>query len=201
MTEPKQQESPDQPTSGIIELIAGCMFSGKTTAMLHLLREETADTILVVKHAKDKRYSRCQIVTHDGDGCEAAIAISSQDILDQVADRTQVVAIDEGHFYDDDFPEVCKKLADAGKRVIVTSLDLDMWGQPFQTIEKVKGYAGVVRIQRAVCAACGLPATRTHRKTPIVNRNLVGGSADFEPRCESCWSPPPETHIDSNEMA
>lgn len=186
---------------GIVELICGCMFSGKTTRLLELLGREAPDRVLVVKHNKDRRYSDGQIVTHDGQGRSAVLAARADDILDHVTDDTEVVAIDEGHFYDDRLPAVCRELADSGKRVLVTSLDLDMWGMPFAGIEALKEVAGVVRVQRAVCAACGRPATHTHRKTPIVNRNLVGGSADFEPRCADCWSPPPEAHIDSAEMA
>jgi thymidine kinase len=78
---------------------------------------------------------------------------------------------------------------------------LDMWGDPFETIEALKACAEIVRVQRAVCACCNEPATHTHRKTPIVDRNLVGGEDDFEPRCETCWAPPPEPHIDSADMA
>ena len=44
--------------------------------------------------------------------------------LERVADATEVIAIDEGHFYDDRLPAVCARLAAAGKRVIVTALDL-----------------------------------------------------------------------------
>lgn len=188
-------------TRGIVELICGCMFSGKTTRLLSILREEPADAILIVKHNKDLRYSRTRIVTHDGAGCAAVSVTCPEDIAAHVADATQVVAIDEGHFYDLELVAVCGRLADAGKRVIVTALDLDMWGRPFPVIDRLKAIAGAVQIQRARCGACGSPATHTFRKTPIVNRCLVGGAADFEPRCRACWSAPPESPIDSAEMA
>jgi thymidine kinase len=192
---------PSDAPRGIVELICGCMFSGKTTRLLELLRVEAPERVLVVKHNKDRRYSDGQIVTHDGQGRSAVLAARADEIIEHVNDETEVVAIDEGHFYDDRLPAVCRDLAADGKRVLITSLDLDMWGMPFGNIEALKEIAAVVRVQRAVCAACGQPATRTHRKTPIVDCNLVGGSADFEPRCEACWSPPPEAHIDSAEMA
>ena len=191
----------EPPRRGIIEIICGCMFSGKTTELLNLLRSEPAAATLVVKHNRDNRYSRSQVVTHDGDGCDAVCVTRAREILDHAAEATEVVAIDEGHFYDPQLPEVCRRLAEAGKRVIVTTLDLDMWGLPFETIEQLKALAGVVRTKQAVCAECGRPATRTQRKTPIIQRNLVGSSKDFEPRCQACWSPPLEDHIDSADMA
>ena len=177
------------------------MFSGKTTVLLRLLRSEPAQAILVIRHDRDKRFSRSRITTHDGDGCEAVTVGCAREILDHAAAASEVVAVDEGHFYDAELPEICRQLANAGKRVIVTALDLDMWGLPFETIERLKEQAGAVHVRRATCARCGQPASHTHRKTPIVGGNLVGGSADFEPRCQNCWSPPPEEHIDSAEMA
>ncbi len=186
---------------GIIELICGCMFSGKTTAVLKELKNEPADNILVLKHNKDDRYSKARIMTHDGDGRDALAVTCSEEILDTVCDATEVVVIDEGHFYDDGLPDVCKTLASRGKRVIIAALDLDMWGLQFPVIERIKELAGVVRVQQSICAACGKPATHTHRKTPIVGTHIVGGAADFEPRCKDCWSPPKEAHIDSSEMA
>jgi thymidine kinase len=190
------------PPRSRVELICGCMFSGKTTRLLELLRSEPAPAILIVKHDKDRRYSHSRVMTHNGNGCSAVGVAHAADIITHVADATEVVAIDEGHFYDATLPEVCRQLASAGKRVIVTALDLDMWGRPFPVIEKLKQGAGVaMRMEHATCAACGQPATHTYRKTPIIARQLVGGAEDFEPRCKNCWSPPPEPPIDTADMA
>ncbi len=185
---------------GIIEVICGCMFSGKTTAMLRLLDSEPASVVAVFKHDKDRRYSRSNVSTHDGRTRDAIVVRDAGEIPNHVADNVEVVAIDEGHFYSEQLVEVCEGLARLGKRVVVTALDRDMWGLTFKPIERLKDVAGVVRIQRGFCAVCGKPATHTHRKTPIKDRNLVGGTTDFEPRCRECWSPPPEEHINSSEM-
>ena len=176
------------------------MFAGKTTELLRRLRAESASAIAVFKHNKDRRYSLANIATHDGDAAPAMCVAKAHDILEHVGQATEVVAIDEGHFYDSELPNVCKQLAERGKRVIVTTLDADMWGLPFATIERLKQLAGEVCLKTAVCAVCGRPATHTHRLTPIRQRNLVGGGGDFEPRCRTCWSPPPEEHIDSADM-
>ncbi len=199
--DPDHEVEDAAPRRGLIEIVCGCMFSGKTTALLRILRSEPEGVVLVVKHNRDNRYSRSRILTHCGEGRDAVCVSKAREIFDHVTDAAEVIAIDEGHFYDPELPDVCQTLASAGKRVIVTTLDLDMWGLPFPTIERLKEIAGVVRVMQAECAVCGRPATRTHRKTPIVGRNLVGGSEDFEPRCPECWSPPPEEHIDSAQMA
>ncbi|MCB9849332.1 MAG: hypothetical protein H6817_01355 [Phycisphaerales bacterium] len=150
------------PPRGCVELICGCMFSGKTTRLLEVLRDEPAQTILIVKHDKDDRYGRSQIMTHNGEGCAAVAIHRADDILARVADVTEVIAIDEGHFYDERLPAVCARLAAAGKRVIVTALDHDMWGRPFD-IEVSK------RCRRRQRAGAPAPLRQTatrYRKTP-----------------------------------
>ena len=49
---------------------------------------------------------------------------TSQDIHQQIKYDTEVVVIDEVQFFDDGIVELCNKLADNGKRVIVAGLDL-----------------------------------------------------------------------------
>ena len=188
-------------TRGVIELICGCMFSGKTTQLLDALSHEPADVIALFKHHRDDRYGTTRVVTHTGSGRPAIHVCRAADILEHVGETIEVVAIDEGHFYDRALPEVCRKLAQDGKRVIVTALDLDMWGLPLETIERLRALADVVRVRPALCARCGGPATLTFRKTPLRDRNLVGGSRDFEPRCRSCWSPPDHPRITPENMA
>lgn len=196
MAYPPESVSRDAvPRRSVIEVICGCMFSGKTSELLRQLRAEPAAAIAVFKHSRDDRYSRSRIMTHTGDGCEAINVSRAGQILDAVPAGAEVVAIDEGHFFDEALPEVCQQLASRGKRVIVTTLDLDMWGLPFETIEQLRQMAAEVHVQRAVCAVCGGAADHTHRKTPIRERNLVGGTSDFEPRCAACWRPPPEERI------
>jgi thymidine kinase len=181
--------------AGRIELIHGCMFSGKTVDLLHRLRTRGPDRVRAFKHRRDDRYSNREIVSHAGDRFEATLVRTAEEILQFVTGDEELVGIDEGHFYDDRLPDVCRTLAARGIDVVVTSLDPDSWGRPFPVIEALKHVADVVSLRTAVCASCGKSANRNQRTTPIVARNIVGGPEAFEPRCEECWSPPPEDHI------
>jgi thymidine kinase len=106
------------------------------------------------------------------------------------------VAIDEGHFFDAELPEVCSELARRGLEVAVASLDLNSWGQSFAVIARLKQVADHCLVKTAVCVRCGRTATYTQRLTPIIDGNIVGGPESFEPRCRDCWSPPPEQSVD-----
>ncbi len=181
---------------GKVELIWGCMFSGKTEELLRRVRGVAPDAVILIKHCRDDRYSRTEIVTHREERHVAITVSRAAEIPQQVPPGTKWVGIDEGHFFDSSLPEVCAELAERGCTVVVTALDLDSWGRPFAVVNRLRERADAVWLKRAVCARCGRPADHTQRTAPIVGGNLVGGPEAFEPRCVSCWSPPPEDPMD-----
>ena len=187
---------PTELSAGHIELICGCMFSGKTEELLRRARRTDPAAVVMFKHSRDDRYSTTDVVTHRNDRYRAINVAAAADILEMLPDQAKLVGIDEGHFFDTALAKVCRELADRGCTVIVTALDLDSWGQPFATIAELREHANTVVVKQAACARCGSPADHTQRTTPIVDRIIVGGPEAFEPRCPKCWTAPPEAHID-----
>lgn len=171
------------------------MFSGKTVDLLRQLRARDASRVRAFKHRRDDRYSDTEIVSHAGDRYEATLVDHAEAILRYVTGDEELIGIDEGHFFDPALVEVCRRLTANGTDVVVTTLDPDSWGQPFAVIEALKVIADDVTRRTAECARCGKPADRNQRTVPIVDGNIVGGPEAFEPRCASCWHPPPEAHI------
>ena len=119
---------------GWIEVICGCMFSGKTEELIRRVR-----TALIAKQKVqlfnskiDTRYGIDSITSHNQNKVAATCVKSSADILPLVDKDTQVIAIDEVNFFDKGIVEVCEKLAKAGKRVIVAGLDTDFRAEPFE---------------------------------------------------------------------
>ena len=53
-------------TAGRLVVICGCMFAGKTTRLIELLRTAAAAgrRVLAVKHADDTRYDPTRLATH-----------------------------------------------------------------------------------------------------------------------------------------
>ena len=186
---------PVQRARGTIELICGCMFSGKSVEMLGRLRAKGLDRVRAFKHPRDNRYSDSEIVTHGHDHYPATIVRRADEILGHVRGDEELVGIDEGHFFDERLPDVCDRLANMGIDVLVTALDPDSWGRPFAVLEGLKQMADRVTVRMAVCARCGQPADRNQRTAPIAGGNIVGGPEAFEPRCTVCWHPPPEPHV------
>jgi thymidine kinase len=181
---------------GIITLISGCMFSGKTTALFRLLERCPPESVPAFKHVIDQRYAADQIVSHDGKGWPAVVISNAVEIPGRVGDGVKVVALDEAHFFYVGLVQVVRELASRGIDVILTSLDRNSWGRPFAVAEQLRAIADQPVTLHAVCARCGATADRTQRLTPIVNAQMVGGPESYEARCQACWSPPPEDPVD-----
>jgi hypothetical protein len=97
----------------------------------------------------------------------------SEQLLQRVAEDTEVVGIDEGQFFDMSLPAVCNALADRGKRVIVAGLDQDYLGRPFEPMPQLLAIAEYITKTLAICVVCGDPANHTQRLVPSSDRVLV----------------------------
>lgn len=191
---PSEGVDPHAPMSraGVITLITGCMFSGKTTELLRRLDGFDENTVRAFKHIIDDRYRVDAIVSHSGLAWPAVPVASAKEILARVEPPTSVVAVDEAHFFDLDLVGLTRTLAARRIHVVITALNLNSWGQSFAVTEQLSALADQPMDLTALCARCGHTADHTQRLTPIVAGDMVGGPESYEPRCGKCWCPPPE---------
>jgi thymidine kinase len=178
-------------SSGWIEVITGCMFSGKSEELIRRLRRAiiARQRVQVFKPALDDRYSATQVVSHSRWRLEAERVGQAREILQRLDPRTEVVGIDEAQFFDESLPEVCSHLANLGKRVIVAGLDMDFRGKPFGPMPQLLAIAEEVEKVQAICARCGAPASYTQRLTADQEQVLVGAADTYEARCRRCFDP------------
>ena len=87
---------------GWIEVIAGPMFSGKTEELIRrLVRYKIARVaVQAFKPELDTRHADTKLVSHSSLSIDAESVASSQELLHKVADKTAIVGIDEGQFFD-----------------------------------------------------------------------------------------------------
>lgn len=184
-----------------IELIQGCMYSGKSTELLSRLRraELANKTVVVFKPAMDNRYSDTEVVSHDGKSREAVVVENlDQAMAYVVREEPDVVGFDEAQFFANDMPLYVRAIAHSGSRVIVAGLSSDFQGYPFGNVSRLSGYADDVTTVAAVCMQCGADATKTQRVadgTEVTEGDtyLVGGAESYEARCHHCFVWPTET--------
>jgi thymidine kinase len=183
-----------EPRSGWIEVITGSMFSGKSEELIRRLRRAqiARQRVQIFKPGIDKRYDENHIVTHNEQRLASVAVESSNELLRQVDDSADVVAIDEAQFFDMKLVEICNELANRGKRVIVAGLDLDYRGKPFEPMPQLLAIAEEITKQRAICVVCGSPATYTQRLTSSHERIEIGAKGMYEARCRRCFEPPDE---------
>jgi len=121
-----------RPEAGWIEVIAGSMFSGKSEELIRRLRRAkiARQKVQVFKPEIDSRYSESHIVSHSDVRHESCAVRSAAEVATLVEPDTEVVAIDEGQFFDNELVAVVNELARKGLRVIVAGLDQDYTGKP-----------------------------------------------------------------------
>ena len=167
---------------GWIEVICGSMFSGKTEELIRRLKraEFAKQKTLIFKPTTDVRYSESKVVSHDSNEIISTPVKSSKQII-QLSKDIDVVALDEAQFFDDGIVDVCNKLANGGKRVIVAGLDMDYEGNPFGPMPNLMAIAEFVTKVHAICTKTGNLANYSHRISKSKDLVLLGEREEYEP--------------------
>jgi len=176
---------------GWVEVICGPMFSGKSEELIRrMVRYQIARVpTQTFKPAIDDRYGQAQVVSHSALSVAAEPVADSAALLRAVQERTVVVGIDEGQFFDMGLVEVVERLAAAEKRVIVAGLDLDYLGRPFEPIPSLMTRAEYVTKSLAVCHRCGGAGMFTQRVIQSDELVVLGAEGAYEARCRFCYTP------------
>jgi thymidine kinase len=180
-----------QPNQGWIEVVVGSMFSGKSEELIRRLRRAqiARQKVQIFKPKIDTRFADDHIVSHSEMRIPSVAVASSRQLVDEVADDTEVVGIDEGQFFDQELPAICNTLADRGKRVIVAGLDQDYLGKPFEPMPQLLAIAEYITKTLAICMVCGNPANHTQRLIASGERVVLGAQGLYEARCRRCFDP------------
>lgn len=177
--------------SGVVEVIVGSMFSGKTDELIRRLRRAriARQKVQVFKPAIDNRFNVAKVTSHAGSDFDAYPIQSANQILANIDKDTTVVAIDEAQFFEMELAQIVQEIADRGLRVIVAGLDTDFRGEPFGPIPTLMAQAEQVDKLHAICMVCGEEASRTQRlldgkpahfNDPVV---VIGAAELYEARC------------------
>jgi thymidine kinase len=177
---------------GWIEVICGSMFSGKSEELIRRLRRAiiARQRVQIFKPTIDARYSDAEIVSHSEMRLPSISVASSEGLIEKLDPRTEVVGVDEAQFFDAGIVEICQRMADQGKRVIVAGLDKDYRGAPFGPIPALMAVAEDVTKTLAICVRCGAPANNTQRLVESDELVVVGAQGLYEARCRRCFEPP-----------
>jgi thymidine kinase len=193
----------------MLTVITGCMYAGKTTALIRHINRNTQgkQTGLIIKHALDTRYSIEYLATHDESSRElyqdhrCVLAKTSGEVKELMAEfvdeyggcDTLFFAIDEVQFFDSDIVNVVLTYA-AQYDVIVAGLNRDANNQTFGSMGDLLAHADAIECYSALCWECRGAATHTR----LIDKNkhsdssdnfvLVGAKNTYVPLCRKCWN-------------
>ena len=174
--------------TGWIEVIAGCMFSGKTEELIRRLNRAliAKQHVEIFKPGIDTRYHESDIVSHSERAIRSTPVQFAGDIL-LLAGNCDVVGIDEAQFFDPEIVDVCNTLANSGKRVIVAGLDMDFEGRPFGPMPNLLAIAEYVTKVHAICAQTGGLASYSYRLNDNPNKVMLGEKDAYEARSRKAF--------------
>ncbi|XP_078081832.1 thymidine kinase, cytosolic [Mustelus asterias] len=184
---PESSLSSPRKVKGQIQIIFGPMFSGKSTELMRRVRrfQIAQYHCLVVKYAKDTRYSKEDLATHDKFTMQAVPATKLSEVL-QEALKSAVIGIDEGQFFPD-CVEFAEEMANQGKTVIVAALDGTFQRKAFGNILNLVPLAESVVKLSAVCTECYGEAAYTKRLGAEKEVEVIGGTDMYQANCRSCY--------------
>jgi thymidine kinase len=174
--------------AGWIEVVCGCMFSGKTEELIRRLNRAliARQRVEIFKPTIDKRYHEEKIISHAKREIRSTPVNFANDIL-LLAGDCDVVGIDEAQFFDDGIIEVCNYLANSGTRVIVAGLDMDYEGRPFGPMPQLLAIAEFVTKVHAICAETGELASFSFRLTENNSQVMLGEKDKYEARSRKAF--------------
>lgn len=186
----------DHKEEGFLELILGCMFSGKTSRLLQISKMYKITNIpyCIINYEGDKRYDEKKISTHDKvmDDCFQMKELN--ELLNcnvNFINDYKVFIINEGQFFSDLVKVVLMLVEKYQKIVYVCGLDSDFERKPFDNISQLIPYCDKYEKLYAMCKICAEKekASQALFSLRITNENekVVIGSDNYIPVCRKCY--------------
>jgi len=151
---------------GLIEVICGSMFSGKTEELIRRTNSAKLAKFktIVFKPMIDSRNEGDFVTSHDNNKFEATVVNDENEILNK-SKKYHVIGIDEAQFFSGSMVDVCNNLANSGKIIIVAGLDMDFKRKAFGPMPNLTATAEFASKLHAICAKTEVMANYRPRKS------------------------------------
>jgi thymidine kinase len=179
---------------GVLEVITGPMFSGKSEELIRRLKRAriARQRVACYKPDIDLRYHRTAIASHSSQTHEA-VTVANVELLREdlypLLGEVDVVGIDEVQFFDAAILPLAVELISLGKRVLMAGLDTTFAAEPFGPVPNLMAIADKVTKLSAVCMVCGQAAIHTQRLGQSQELVVVGAAGLYEARCRAHFHP------------
>jgi thymidine kinase len=203
-TEKNNNNNNTKTKASYLEIILGCMYSGKTSKLVEIYKQCQFCNIpvAVINHSIDKRYDDNLLSTHDKVMIPCIQTNKLIDVwyynnintthlkfLDDSVKliNADVILINEGQFFDDLYPAV-KHMLQHGKQIYIGGLDGDFERKRFGQILDLIPLCDKVTKLTSLCSLCknGTPGIFSKRITSEKEQTVVG-SDNYIPVCRHCY--------------
>jgi thymidine kinase len=180
-------------TAGYLEIILGPMFSGKTSRLIEIYKQCTFCElpVAVINYSLDTRYDPLLLCSHDQIKIPCIQTKQLMDLLStsnkQMLDKTRVILINEGQFFDDLLDFVVLML-EKQKQIFICGLDGDFERKKFGSILDLIPLCDKVTKLSSLCSLCknGNSGIFSLRITSEKEQTLIG-SDNYLPVCRACY--------------
>jgi thymidine kinase len=190
---------------GVLEVITGPMFSGKSEELIRRLKRAriARQRVACYKPDIDLRYHRTAIASHSSQTHEAVTVATTERLREHLYPTlaaVEVIGIDEVQFFDDAVIPLTLELVAMGKRVLMAGLDTTFSNEPFGPVPNLMALADKVTKLSAVCMVCGASAIHTQRLGSSQELVVVGAAGLYEARCRTCFRPEGDNPAEQLEL-
>lgn len=189
-------------SNGYLELILGPMKSGKTSKLIEIYKQYKYCnvSICVINHILDKRYSDCEVVSHDGIKIPCVSTHCLMDLLNKDNEQKgnnnnnnnilecDVFLINEGQFFKDLYECVLDLLNNHKKTIYISGLDGDYKKEKIGTMLDLIPHSDNVIKLNSLCGICrnGSKAIFSKRISNEIEQIVVGVD-NYIPVCRKCY--------------
>ena len=195
-------------STGYLELIAGPMFSGKTSLLLQLHKQFSFCNIpmLVINYAEDTRYSTQLMSSHDKVMIPCTLATALLDVADlrpglgpafamatsnatfnAAFNAAQVILINEGQFFKDIVEWTKLAVEQYNKRVYICGLDGDFQRERFGRWLELIPFCDKFTKLHSFCSICKVKPAIFSRRLGAETAQKMIGADNYLPLCRGCY--------------
>tara|TARA_Y100000389_G_C17418274_1_gene495077 strand:- start:690 stop:1235 length:546 start_codon:yes stop_codon:yes gene_type:complete len=175
-----------------LDLVVGCMFSGKSTELIRIVRrlETISENYIVIKPKIDTRYSANNVSTHDKVEHKCII---KENLISLFEDNNYMgakhIIIEEAQFFPDLEPFVLKAVDDDKKHITVVGLDGDSNRNNFGQMHKLYPLCDSIIKLKALCLQCndGTEAIFSKRIIEEKQQTSIGSNEKYIAVCRPCF--------------
>jgi len=166
---------------GKIDIMLGCMYSGKTTEVIRTCEKMSVvmDNVVCINYAGDTRYGDDDnLYSHNLKKISCIKAETLSEIPLDIIKNADMILINEAQFFPDLIDNCLLWAETYGKNIIASGLDGDFKRKPFGQILDLIPYADSVTKFSALCPICkdGTKAIFTKRLSDETEQKVIGSS-------------------------